>query len=184
MKKEFDVTRLDVQAWVQSGQTLSRQDAVTSYPRLAEEAQGALDNLSVCWTAQGELRTAPGAADEVWLHLQAQTRLPLTCQRCLEPLDTAVSSDRWFRFAPDEAIAAALDDEVDEDVLVLEPEFNLQALVEDELLMSLPLVPRHEVCPVPVKLAVADPGFEAELDAQRKPFAALAQLRLTPSGEE
>jgi uncharacterized protein len=32
--------------------------------------------------------------------------------------------------------------------------------VEDELLMALPYIPRHESCPVQVKMEVADPGFE------------------------
>jgi len=49
--------------------------------------------------------------------------------------------DRDFRFVPDEATAMAEDDEAEEDLLVLSGEFDLLALVEDELLMDLPLVP-------------------------------------------
>jgi uncharacterized protein len=181
MKKEFVATRLDVQAFAQAATPWSRQDALADYERLAEEAQGSIDGLTVSWTAQGQLRATPGGADEVWLHLSVQARLPLTCQRCMGPLDTEVTSERWFRFAADEAAAAALDDEVDEDVLVSAPDFDLHELIEDELLMSLPLVPRHDICPVPVKLAVEDPEFEAELDAKPNPFAALAKLRLDKS---
>jgi len=181
MKKEFVATRLDVQAFAQAATPWSRQDALSRYERLAAEAQGAIDGLTVNWTARGELRSTTGGADEVWLHLSAQARLPLTCQRCMGPLDTEVTADRWFRFAADEAAAAALDDEVDEDVLVLALDFDLLELIEDELLMSLPLVPRHETCPVPVKLAVQDPGFEAESEAKPNPFAALASLRLDKS---
>jgi uncharacterized protein len=96
-------------------------------------------------------------------------------------VDTEVSSDRWFRFAADEAAAAALDDEAEEDVLVLSNEFDLATLIEDELLMALPLVPRHETCPVEVKLAVADADFEAASAEKPSPFAALASLRLNKS---
>jgi uncharacterized protein len=35
-------------------------------------------------------------------------------------------------------------------VLALEPALDLKELVEDELLLALPLVPRHEVCPEPL----------------------------------
>jgi uncharacterized protein len=96
-------------------------------------------------------------------------------------VDTEVSADRWFRFAADEATAAALDDESEEDVLVLSSEFDLLMLVEDELLMALPLVPRHETCPVEVKLAVQDADFAAADAVKPSPFAALASLRLDKS---
>ena len=43
----------------------------------------------------------------------------------------AVEVDRHFLFVPDEATAAALDDESDDDVLAIAPDFNLQALSED-----------------------------------------------------
>jgi uncharacterized protein len=181
MKKEFVARRLDVKAFAQAATPWSAQEALVRYERLAEEAQGPVDGLTVSWTARGELRPATGGSDEIWLHLQAQTSLPLTCQRCMGPVDVAVSAERWFRFAADEATAAALDDEVEEDVLVLSSEFDLAELVEDELLMALPLVPRHDTCPVDVKLAVADPDFEAESAAPAHPFAALACLKLGKS---
>lgn len=57
--------------------------------------------------------------------------------------------DRSFRFVPDEETAELEDDDSDEDVLALSSEFNLLELIEDELLMEVPVVPRHEVCPVP-----------------------------------
>ncbi len=181
MKKVFVARRLDVKAFAQAATPLSGQDALADHGRLAQEAQGPVEGLTVCWTARGELRPVSGGTDEVWLHVQVQTRLPLTCQRCMGPVDVDVSSDRWFRFAPDETVAAALDDETEEDVLVLSSEFDLASLVEDELLMALPLVPRHETCPVDVKLAVADADFEAESAAKANPFAALASLRLGKS---
>jgi uncharacterized protein len=99
----------------------------------------------------------------------------------MAPVDTQVSSDRWFRFASDEATAAVLDEESEEDVLVLSGSFDLLELVEDELLMSLPLVPFHDSCPVDVKLAVADPNFEAP-ETKPNPFAQLASLRVDKSG--
>ncbi len=54
-----------------------------------------------------------------------------------------------------EEAAAALDAESDDDVLALESSLDLHALVEDELLLALPLVPRHDECPEP--LPVRDP---------------------------
>lgn len=181
MNKEFVARRLDLKSFAQAAIPLSAEDALGSHERLAHEAQGPIEGLTVNWTARGEFRPGADGANEVWLHLQAQTRLPLMCQRCMGPVDTDVASDRWFRFVADEVTAAALDDEAEEDVLVLSAEFDLSTLVEDELLMALPLVPRHDACPVEVKLAVADADFEASSGVKPSPFAALASLRLDKS---
>ena len=74
------------------------------------------------------------------------------------------------------AQAARLDEEGDEDVLALTRALDLPALVEDELILALPLVPRHEVCPQDVPLEAVDEGFEAAGE-RPNPFAALAALK-------
>jgi len=48
-------------------------------------------------------------------------------------------------------------------------------LLEDELLLALPLVPRHDVCPEPLARAFRDAADVAE--AAEHPFAALAALK-------
>jgi uncharacterized protein len=55
--------------------------------------------------------------------------------------------------------------------------FDLVELVEDELLMQLPLAPRHEVCPTPVKLAVSDEQFDRASAERENPFAVLGKLK-------
>ena len=92
-----------------------------------------------------------------------------------------VSSDQSFRFVPDEATAEAEDDASEEDLLVLTPELNVWELIEDELIMSAPLVPKHEVCPTLVPMSAVDAAFEDALDARPNPFAALAQLKKKPN---
>ena len=183
MTKEFSVNRLDIKAFAQHDGDLESEQSLDQFPRLlAEDLRGdAAADRPVYWSLEGEWRESTGGVGQAWLHLQADTVVQMQCQRCLRPVDVAADVDRSFRFVKDEATAAALDDESEEDVLVLESHFNAHALIEDELLMSLPLVPRHDICPVPVKLAVEDPEFEAELDAKPNPFAALAKLRLDKS---
>jgi uncharacterized protein len=126
------------------------------------------------------LRPRTGADDEVWLHLQAQASVPLTCQRCMGVVQTPVEVDQWYRFVATEDIAMAEDDQSEEDLLVMEPQFNLLAVLEDELLMALPLVPMHEECPVTPKLQAGDfgnSGAPGESGEKPNPFAALAQLK-------
>ena len=54
--------------------------------------------------------------------------------------------------------------------------FNLHELVEDELLLSLPMVPMHETCPVTPVFSAGDPAVEAT-EAKPNPFAVLGQLK-------
>ena len=180
MKQEFLPRHLDLKAFARAKGRLAGESPLSDFERLKGEAQGRSTG-PVTWAAGGEMRPNQVGHDQVWLHLTARTTLALVCQRCMRPMDTPIASDRWFRFAPDEATAAALDDESEEDVLVLDGAFDLMELVEDELLMSLPLVPRHERCPVDVKLTVTDADFESDA-VKPHPFARLASLRVDKSG--
>ena len=168
---------LDVKAFAANQSTLSGEVDLHSMPRLradcAEDVAG-----KVIWSAQGELRQASDGHDAAWMHLQAKTEVPLTCQRCLKTVEQALAVDRSFRFVKDEATAEAQDDESEEDLLVLSKDFDLLALVEDELLMSLPLVPMHTSCRSEHAPTLKDDS-EANLDAKPNPFAVLATMRLS-----
>lgn len=186
MTKDYSTDRLDVKAFVQAGAHLTGHDTLLKYERLAHEAQGMHPDLHVSWQAQGELRAATTDADaqatEPWLHLTAQATLPMLCQRCLTPVDMPLEVDRWFRFVADEAAAEALDDDVEEDLLAMSREFDLHALIEDELLMSLPVVARHDACPVSVPMESSSEDFDAADAEKPNPFAALTGFKADKSG--
>lgn len=177
MAKDFDARRLDVRRFAEEAGVLSGTTPLGDYERLREEAEGELQDREVRWEARGELRNPSRVAPEVWLQLRAAAVLPLACQRCLRPVDVPLEVDRWFRFVADESQAAAEDDEAEEDLLVESRSFNLAELVEDELLMALPVVPRHDTCPEPVKMSAADPDFEQAGAVRENPFAVLGQLK-------
>jgi uncharacterized protein len=177
MTKEFSAQRLDVKAFAQAGAKLAGHDSLLKYERLALEAKGLHPDLLVDWQAEGELRTALGGMSQVWLRLKVQASFPMECQRCLTPVDIPLEVDRAFRFVADEATAEALDDESEEDLLALSREFDLRELIEDELLMALPVVPKHDECPTAVPLASSDDDFEEASAVKPNPFAALAGLR-------
>ena len=180
MTKEFSVGRLDIKAFAQHDGDLESEQSLDQFPRLlAEDLRGdAAADRPVYWSLEGEWRESTGGVGQAWLHLQADTVVQMQCQRCLRPVDVAADVDRSFRFVKDEATAAALDDESEEDVLVMEPNFNAHELIEDDLLMALPMVPMHDECPVELKLESATQGFEEANTEKANPFAALASLRL------
>lgn len=177
MSRLHQAQRLNVLAFAQEAQPLNAQTPLQNLARLAQETQQLPADATVQWEARAELRPQTGGEDVAWLHLQAATVVPLTCQRCMAAVDTPLEVDQWYRFVADEDIAMAEDDESEEDLLVLEPQFDLQALLEDELLMALPLVPMHEVCPVPPVLQAGEIELPPESGDKPNPFAVLASLK-------
>ena len=177
MKNNFAAKHLNVEAFATLSGQLVGDESLGQFARLMEETQGQGLETRLTYSARGELRHAGEPGQQVWLHLAAQAVLPLTCQRCLGPVNMPVPIERSFRFVANEALAAELDEEAEEDVLVSSREFNVLELLEDELLMALPVVPKHDVCPVPVQLEVADADFVDAPDEKPNPFSVLEQLK-------
>ena len=177
MTKEHSPDRLDIKAFAQAGGHLSGHDSLLKYKRLAQEAKGLHPDLLVDWSADGEVRTVAGLGAQIWVHLKVHATFPMQCQRCLGPVDVPIDIEREFRFVADEATAEALDDDCEEDLIAISREFDLRQLIEDELLMELPVVPRHDECPEPVVLESTDEDFEEANTQKTNPFAALATLR-------
>jgi uncharacterized protein len=75
------------------------------------------------------------------LHLHIRTKLPVICQRCLDEM--LVDLDLSFDYLISEKTNAALDETDEMDWLEANNEMNLQELIEDELLLALPIAPTH-----------------------------------------
>ncbi len=176
----WNPSRFDAAAFAQAAGVLEGRTPLADLTRLAEDLHGpdaTAAQADVVWTLRGEMRPPrTGSQPDVWLHLTASVTVPLTCQRCLGPVPEPLEVDRWFRFVADEAAAEAEDDDCDEDLLALEPRPDMLGVLEDELLMSLPLVPMHEACPEPVPLIDPQPLPDAQ-DERPNPFAQLAQWK-------
>ena len=177
MAKDHDPHRLDVRRFAEDGAELTGEDGLRRYHRLSAETQGGASERPVTWQARGELLNPRHVHPQLWLHLDAAANLPLVCQRCLAPVDVLLAVRRSFRFVPDEATAAAEDDAAEEDVLALSRSFDLLELVEDELLMELPVAPMHEVCPEPVNMSAVDEDFDTAGAERENPFAVLGRLK-------
>ena len=126
---------------------------------LASEA-GSLDCV-----VQGEIDQDGNS----FLLLAVAGTLQLRCQRCLESMVLALRIDkRLLLVAPG---GMWPDDELENDefdAIDASKTMMLLPLVEEEVLLALPIAPRHEICEPP-----------AVMDKDRKPsaFAGLAQFR-------
>lgn len=177
MSRTFQARSLNMQAFAQDGVPLIETIPLQNMERLAHETPGLQPDSAVHWRADGELRPHEGADDAVWVHLTASAAVPLTCQRCMSPVLVPLEVDQWYRFVATEEIAMAEDDQSEEDLLVMAPQFDLLAVLEDELLMALPLVPMHETCPVAPVLSAGEADMGPQAEDKPNPFALLAQLK-------
>ena len=171
--KHSAASALDIATFCKTAGRLQGQHPLAAMERLAASFCAATDG-SAAWQAEGSLLLVTGAEPEMWLELQAEADVPLQCQRCLQAMSETLRVQRRFRFMRSEEEALRLDEDSEDDVLVLPARLDLLELLEDELILALPIVPRHEVCPTPLPMPVRAQASEAPAP---NPFAALAALR-------
>ncbi len=177
--RPVDPRRLDVPAFALAQGRLQGEWPLAEMNRLLHGASALTQDSpaqSVAWSARGERRAVSGGEPEIRLRLQALTALSLVCQRCLRPVTVTLDVRPTIRFVRGADLAQQLDEEGEEDVLDSSSALDLHELVEDELILALPLVPRHDVCAQP--LAQANPGADGDGAASKAhPFAMLESLR-------
>ena len=106
---------------------------------------------------------------------EASVTVTLTCQRCLKdfPLPVSVEVDNILVRTEED-----LDDLIESEngLICEEPTVYLTALVEDDLIVSLPMIPRHDeaaFCDASDQVAASEPVKETT----HRPFAGLADLK-------
>lgn len=142
---------------------LAGEVPVHALPRLSDLL--ADDEGTLAWSVAGTC----DAEHRPFLVLEVSGELHLKCQRCLAALafqmkirsnlQLVVPGAAW----PDEG----LEDDRADPIEALE-EQSLQSLIEDEVLLALPIAPRHECCSLP--------GYTHE-STVASPFSVLSKLK-------
>lgn len=181
MEKLPDTDRLplivDSRELARTGRALEGSFQVRDLERLASllsRSDGRLD-----WRARGERQErADGGHDEL-LHLRIEGRVAMQCVRCLGETPVTIRVDRGFRLVGDEAQATREDAEDAEfDVLAGGARFDLGGLIEDEAIMALPSIARHDECALPLSDSrAADMTGSDDEEERIRPFAGLAALK-------
>ena len=127
----FDLDALADREAVLSGEIELRQ--LTRLRACVHSARG---------TIQTSLKFHRHANSSVAVDLAFDTVLGLTCQRCLEPLVQNVSERLSLTLLEPGSMGGEVANE-DEAVVLTDGKFNPAALLEDELILSLPISPRH-----------------------------------------
>ena len=146
--------------------------AVASMPRL----------VSALVSDQGEadvdLQAARDLSGRVVVTGSIGAALEMTCQRCLGGVTVAVRAEPRLAWVKTDAELEKLPPEY-EPLLSPDGRVALVELVADELLLALPLVPRHgdgEACEVDQAVTAPEAPAAAE-ESRKNPFAELAKLK-------
>jgi uncharacterized protein len=107
---------------------------------------------------------------QAYVRLRYEAVLALPCQRCLQAVHWPLKGDNQLQ--PVGGDDAARD--VDEPLLVGADGIDPRAMVEDEMILALPLVPRH---PDSAHCMPDNPAAESRQAAGDNPFEALRQLK-------
>ncbi len=96
----------------------------------------------------GEIQwTIRGGSDPLGrpaISVELDGSVPLVCQRCLGELRHAVDQTTTLLLARSDAELEQLDEASEHEVVLADAPLEALALVEDELLLTLPFAPRHD----------------------------------------
>lgn len=177
--------QLDTSRLCDKAQRLEHTIVLSGRERFDDVLAGPQEPLVV--ELRGERKELAGRPFQRWMQLSIRGTLGLACVRCLEPMPWVIEHQCTFRLVETEEHAASLDEEAqDHDVLVGSRHFDLDDLVEQEVLMMLPPLPHHEHCPrgnrLPGLSAAQGDGAGQEPDNPAQPspnpFAVLSKLKM------
>lgn len=167
--------------WAEQGFTWSGTLPLSRFARIAREAVGSINDQLInidCKLSMDAYHRI------VWLDAHVETKVPMECQRCLDTVETPLVLDVRLALIDDESLIERLDE--DADFIVLgESEsskkgdfdtpasIDLLALLEDELLLLIPLSPKHDVCEHKHQPVVQ----EVVEEKRDNPFDVLASLK-------
>jgi uncharacterized protein len=153
---------IDSLEFARAGEQLSGSVPINELPRLADSLFDPDGDL------QFEVTGGRDSRGRLRLHLSVAGSIDLQCQRCLGKLVYPVALRTNLLVLTDEQAGDA--GEIDDlDGVPAAPETGVWSLVEDEVLLAIPLAPRHAE-------NECSPAVRAAGSPAASPFAALAKL--------
>ncbi len=155
---------------------LSGSADATTLPRAADRLADGV--VRIDWRIAG----TADALERPALEVRLDGAVPLECQRCLRTFDWPIAQRTLLLLARDERELARLDAEDEHEVIVGAVPLDPLALVEDELLLTLPFAPHCERDDCTSGMEAIGGGVgPAEPPERASAFGALTGLRQNPA---
>ncbi|MCI0654008.1 MAG: YceD family protein [Methylococcaceae bacterium] len=103
---------------------------------------------------------------------QVEAVLCLECSVCMNKMIYAVRTETGLAIVSSLEEAARLPG-IYEPLLVVDRQTRIKEIIEEELLLAIPIIPRHEEC------TIAKHGYQSPRQNAMNPFSILAELKLT-----
>lgn len=148
--------------------SITGQIDAASLPRVTDRLDPEGGDARITWRIIGTTDALGHPALEVGI----DGAVPLVCQRCLQSFSWVLAQRTLLLLARDETELARMDEEDEHEVVLAGAPLDAVTLVEDELLLTLPFVPRcdqADCAGAATRVAMATPGAAA--------FGALAALK-------
>jgi len=156
------------------GRVFSGHAAIDDLPRLAKDVLGAEGDIEL------RLEFRRDQEKRACISGSVKADLLLECQRCLNPMLVSIESQLNIALVRSAEEAERLPEHYDP-LLLDEPRIRLLDIVEEELLLSLPQVSRHEIgecgCSDLHQKTEQEIADREEPSERSNPFAILAELK-------
>lgn len=132
------------------------------------------------WNLVTHFENAPNGEPSQIINLELNGQLHLVCQRCLQNFPFHLVEKRQFVLLPTEEQADAFPMEDDQrEPLVASQHFDLLETIEDEILLSLPLIPKHPegICSPSVTFLDKDSSNSEAQEKPQNPFNILKNIK-------
>lgn len=161
--------RIDIAEFARLAKTLTGEVEVKELPRLHDLIASGERRLRY------ELHGTCTPRREPQITCTILGLVSLECQRCLRPFDLSLDISSQLVFVGDETLLPAIEDEGESvDYVVAESPLDVLALIEDEVILALPLVPRHDVG------ECEEAAAHSSKTSKLSPFATLARVKPNP----
>ncbi|WP_434777225.1 YceD family protein [Neisseria sp. Ec49-e6-T10] len=152
----------------------AREERLIKNKLLISSLDGRLSKHEFLADAEGEcdfcLQGGKDKLQRYFLALTVKANLSLICQRCLDVVPFHIDeTSRIILFFNEQKLDEAMEQDPDLEGILVEPEISIQTLIEDQLIMALPLAPKHEDC--------GNPSLDQINQDKPNPFAVLANLK-------
>jgi uncharacterized protein len=172
--RRFDAWKLVTRQGQLTGK-LDPFDLERLHDSLGEDESGQVPDAEITYRINGLTDPSGHAALEIAIDGQ----LPLGCQRCLQPFLWPVHQQTTVLLAHDEDELTYLDDNDEREVILAAAPLDPREVVEDELVLSVPYVPRCDrpECVAAALVEDATAQDQGRPDTESSPFGALAALK-------
>lgn len=168
LPKEIDPLRM-----AQNGLKLEGTLPISTMNRIAGSLSDNEGEVSVTMNFDVDETSLP------FMYGKFSAKLSLICERCMTPMSVDVDVECFLAILKSERKVEELAEMYDPWIIENSDPVLLSSVVEDELILGLPLVPRHEHACLPKEAWYrGDDIDESEKEKKVSPFDVLASLKL------